>query len=108
MAGAGKPQALSDWLSRAWPSPHAFTLHIRLGPSHLLGSPSCCLPLPWCRGPAGRMEQDPKLPRLWLRTLLPWLLRKQRSRISQTLPGPGSGPQQDSVSGPGYLVLPWQ
>ncbi|KAH0503142.1 Ribosomal protein S6 kinase alpha-1 [Microtus ochrogaster] len=52
-------------------------------------------------GPAGRMEQDPKLPRLRLRALLPWLLRKQRSRIGQTLPGPGpgSGPQQDSDEG---------
>ncbi|XP_051029729.1 ribosomal protein S6 kinase alpha-1 isoform X1 [Phodopus roborovskii] len=61
----------------------------------------CCLPLPWCPGPAGRMEQDPKLPRLRLRALLPWLLRKQRSRISQALPGsgPGSGPQQDSDEG---------
>lgn len=56
------------------------------------------------------MEQDPKLPRLRLWALLPWLPRKQRPRIGQTsLParGPGSGPRRDSVSVSGYLVLAW-
>lgn len=91
------------------PAP-ALTLHIRLGPGHHRGSPGLCLLLPWCRGPAGRMEQDPKPPRLRLWALLPWLPRKQRPRISQTslpVPGPGSGPQRDSVSVPRCLVLAW-
>ena len=57
------------------PAP-AFTLHIRLGPDHLRSSPGRCLLLPWCLGPAGRMEQDPKPPRLRLWALLPWLPRK--------------------------------
>uniref|UniRef100_A0A8C2NG43 non-specific serine/threonine protein kinase n=1 Tax=Capra hircus TaxID=9925 RepID=A0A8C2NG43_CAPHI len=101
--GAGKPQALSDWWPWAGPAP-AFTLHIRLGPGHLRSSPGRCLLLPWCLGPAGRMEQDPKPPRLRLWALLPWLPRKQRPRISQTSlpapgPGPGPGPRQDSDEG---------
>lgn len=91
------------------PAP-ALTLHIRLGPGHLRGSPGRCLLLPWCLGPAGRMEQDPKPPRLRLWALLPWLPRKQRPRTSQTslpAPGPGSGPRRDSVSVPRCLVLAW-
>lgn len=92
------------------PAP-ALTLHIRLGPGHLRGGPRRCLLLPWCLGPAGRMEQAPKPPpRLRLWALLPWLPRKQRPQTSQTslpAPGPGSGPRRDSVSVPRCLVPAW-
>lgn len=105
--GNHRPQVIGG--PELGPAP-ALTLHIRLGPGHLRGSPGRCLLLPWCLGPAGRMEQDPKPPRLRLWALLPWLPRKQRPRTSQTslpAPGPGSGPRRDSVSVPRCLVLAW-
>ncbi|XP_057161358.1 ribosomal protein S6 kinase alpha-1 isoform X2 [Ursus arctos] len=97
--GNHRPQVIGG--PELGPAP-ALTLHIRLGPGHLRGSPGRCLLLPWCLGPAGRMEQDPKPPRLRLWALLPWLPRKQRPRTSQTslpAPGPGSGPRRDSDEG---------
>lgn len=106
--GTRKPQALSDWRPRPGPSPLPHPAHppwARPPPRQ----PEGCLLLPWCRGPAGRMEQDPKPPRLRLWALLPWMPRKQRPRISQTslpAPGPGSGPRRDSVSVAGWMSCP--